>query len=26
VVHDHSELGPVLGVRGQKFTSPDIAA
>lgn len=23
VVHDHGEIGPVLGVRGQKFTGPD---
>jgi hypothetical protein len=22
VVHEHGEIGPVLGVRGQKFTSP----
>ncbi len=23
VVHQHGEIGPVLGVRGQKFTGPD---
>ena len=23
IIHEHGELGPILGVRGQKFTGPD---